>query len=205
MKNSISISLILIILLISCTVKNPNTRYEAEIVHGLNNLESEYEAICKQAGMEVWEYYSDPGKKSMTKYKERFSGFFMNDSTIRNINDWNSKISEISNDTLIRRLELWKSIITCAQVDFNPEIIDLQNILEAQLSNYPSDDISDDELEKSIINLIRLRNDKSKDLGYGNYAYMVLQNTGNDTIWFENLILRIDSASCGKQSAYLRQ
>jgi hypothetical protein len=204
MKNLISIGSILIIL-ISCNSNHSNKLNEKAIVLDLDKLETEYEKICKYAGMEVWEYYSDTSKNSMSNYKELFSNFLLNDSIISNIKYWNSKSIELSNDTLVKRLELWNNILTCAQVDFAPEIIKLQNTLETQLSQYPSNEISDDELEASILKLINLRNDKAKQLGYGNYAYMVLQNTGIDTIWFENLIQTIDSSCSEEYSVFIQE
>jgi peptidyl-dipeptidase A len=172
-------------------------------MHELDRLETTYEKLCIEAGMEVWEYYSDPGKNSMTNYKESFSGFLLNDSVIHNIKYWYSKSNELSNDTLIRRLALWNNVVLCGQVDFDPEIIELQNSLETQLSEYPSDAISDNELELSILRLINLRNSKAKKLGYGNYAYLVLQNTGIDTVWFENLILSIDSVCTEEYNVFI--
>lgn len=189
-------------ILISCN--HSNNLNEKAIALELDKLEIEYEKVCKNAGMEVWEYYSDTSINSMTKNKELFSNFLLDDSKIDNINYWNSKTNEILNDTLIRRLELWKSIVTCAHVDFSTEIIELQNTLETQLSKYPSDEISTDELEASILRLINLRNNKARQLGYGNYAYMVLQNTGIDTIWFENLIRTIDSASIKPYNTFIQ-
>lgn len=203
MKNLIIISF-LIAMLFSCTPNDSNNFHKVEFINYLNELESEYETICKQAGMEVWEYYSDTGKNSMSNYKELFSNFLLNDSIINNINYWYSKSNELSNDTLIKRLELWNNILTCAQVDFDSEIMELQNTLETQLSQYPSDNISDDELESSILKLINLRNNKAKLLGYSNYAYMVLQNTGIDTIWFENLIQTLDSVSSNKYNIFIQ-
>jgi hypothetical protein len=154
--------------------------------------------------MEVWEYYSDSTKNSMTKHKELFSNFLLNDSLISTINYWYTKSGDISNDTLIKRLELWNNIVKCAQVDFNPEIMQLQNLLETQLSTYPSKNVTDDEIEESVLKLITLRNDIAKQLGYGNYAYMVLQNTGIDTTWFEKLIMTIDTGSAEKYEIFIQ-
>ncbi len=204
MKNLITISSFLIALLVSCTNNDSNILNEKELGHQLNVLESEYETICKQAGMEVWEYYSDTSKNSMTKYKELFSKFLLNDSIISNINYWNPRSNEISNDTIVRRLELWNNTSKCAQVDFDPQIIALQNRLETQLANYPSNEITDDELEASVLKLITLRNNRAKQLGYGNYAYMILQNTGIDTIWFEKLVHTIDTSSSKEYNAFIK-
>ncbi len=200
----IIITVIILTILISCNNNHSEKLNESKIICELDKLETEYEKLCIEAGMEVWEYYSDTNKNSMSHYKELFSGFLLKDSLINSIKYWNLRSNELSNDTLIRRLELWNNILTCAQVDFDPEIIELQNSLETQLSEYPSNDISDNELELSILRLISLRNEKAKKSGYGNYAYMVLQNTGIDTVWFENLIYTLDTGSQKSYNAFIR-
>lgn len=196
MKTQITFfSILFALLLCACTNYDSNNLNEKDIERYLNEQELEYESICIKAGNEVWQYYSDPTKNSMSEYKNLFSKFLINDSLIQNITHWNLKIKEFKNDSLIRRLKLWNNVITCARVDFDSEIIELQNELEKQLANYPSDNVTDEELENSIKKLITLRNNKAKQLGYENYAYMVLQNTGIDIIWFENLIHTIDSTT----------
>lgn len=182
-------------MLVSCSTESSKTQNEQALQTYLNKLEITYESICKQAGTEVWEYYSDSSKNSMTAYKELFSNFILNDSLIKNINTWYTRSNQLSNDTIIKRLELWKRVITCAQVDFDPEIVTLQNTLESQLANYPSEEITDDKLEQSVIRLIKLRNAKAKKLGFDNYAYMLLKNSGISIQWFEDLIQTIDSSS----------
>jgi len=64
MKNLITIGSILIIL-ISCNSNHTRKLNESSIINELDKLETEYEKLCIEAGMEVWEYYSDTSKNSM--------------------------------------------------------------------------------------------------------------------------------------------
>jgi len=105
MKNLFTVGSILIIL-ISCNRNHSNKLNEKTIVLELDKLEAEYEKICKNAGKEVWEYYSDTSKNSINNYKELFSELLLKDSLIKKINYLYSKSNEISNDTLVRRLKL---------------------------------------------------------------------------------------------------
>jgi hypothetical protein len=178
---------------------------ENAIVDFLDKKEVEYESICKQAGKEVWTFYSDSSQNTMGQYKLMFSNFFKKDSLFTKIREFNSVKDQLSNDTIVRRIELWNRLLICAVVDFDPQILELQNNLEHQLSRYPSVDFSDDELEVSILKLIELRNRKARELGYGNYAYLLLQNTGIDTIWFERLIETIDSATAKPYEVFIRK
>lgn len=205
MKKLIILNLAIVTTLASCTIENSKTINEKEIQSYLNKLETEYESICINAGKEVWEYYSDSTKNSMSNYKELFSNFILNDSLINNINSWYNKSNEFSNDTVVKRIKLWNSIIICAQVDYDSKILKLQNKLERQISNYPTNNINDDELEQSISKLIKLRNTKARELGYENYAFMILQNSGINIEWFNNLIQTIDSSSKNSYNHFIQK
>ena len=206
MKNRIAfLSILLAALLFSCTNNAPHNLNEKDVEKYLNEQESIYESMCIKAGKEVWEYYSDSSENSMSEYKNLFAGFLNNDSLIQNINEWNEKIKDFKDTALMRRLELWKNVLSCAQVDFNPEIIQLQNKLESLFADYPSDNGTGAELENSVRELIQLRNKRAIQSGYENYAYMVLQNTGIDIHWFENLIRIIAARSLEPYKQFIRE
>ena len=158
---------------LSCNVKNNIS--ENEVSKYLNRIEKEYESVCKEAGMEVWEFYSDTSKHAADLYREKFSKLLLDDSLNNKITRWNN-ISQIEDDTLKRRIEIWSRVLTLAKVNFDPQIIMLQNQLEEIISEYPSENYSDKEIESLVEQLIELRNLKAKESGYSNYAYMVLQN-----------------------------
>jgi hypothetical protein len=194
MKIHTKISIIIVTILqinISCT----NTNYEKSISDYLDKKEIEYEKLCVEAGNEVWNYYTDSTQNSMAAYKYNFSKLLLNDTLIDNINEWNRNNELLNNDTLIKRIEVWNRVLTCAQVNFDTEILEIQIELEKNLANYPDCDLSSHDIENNIIQLIKLRNEKAQNLGYGNYAYMILQNTGIDTSWFEQVIHKIDTSS----------
>jgi len=189
MKNLLTIAVLLLAFILSCS------RSENELELYLNNLETDYETLCRQAGSEVWAYYTAPEGLTGSSWKDSFSVFLLNDTLQRTINDWYARRQDISNDTLLRRLELWHSILTCAKVDFDPEIVRLQDELESRLADYTTGQDNNAELENDIRRLIRLRNAGAGRLGYGNYANLVLQSNGIDTLWFGNFIRTIDSCS----------
>jgi hypothetical protein len=189
-KKSIFYVMYLSVLVFSCGSIDD---YDKGISEYLADKENVYEDICRQAGLEVWNYYSDTTQSSMDRYKHSFYSFFKDDTFRRNIKTWNRDIRKVKNDILRRRLELWNNILTCARVDFDPETIKLQNRLEKQISDYSPGENQEYEIEKNVKRLINLRNERAKALEYGNYANMVLHNTGIDTTWFKQLIDIVDS------------
>lgn len=190
--NNLILISILIPGILSCNEEDIN---ENDITNYLNEKENAYETLCKHAGLDVWNYYSDTTHVDMNQYKQDFSHFFQDEVLKRNVNLWFQNIDKIENSALKRRVELWNHVLTCAYVDFDPKIVELQSLLETQLSEYPSEKYTDEEIEQGIERLIELRNSKANELGYRNYAYMILQNTGIDTTWFEQLIYTIDCST----------
>lgn len=178
---------------------------ENDISVYLNQKEIAYEKICVQKGREVWNYYTDSNCVENNHSKELFAKFFGDQTLNENITKWYRDIDKIENDTLKRRIEIWGKILICAKVNFEPKIIDIQNDLEKKLADYPNVKFSDKEIEDEILELVKLRNEKAKELGYSNYAYMVLQNTGIDTAWFENLIQKIDKSTFSDYNKFLNR
>ncbi|WP_027585699.1 M3 family metallopeptidase [Prolixibacter bellariivorans] len=190
MKKSQTIILIALGLFLSSTVNAP----DKTIAEYLNQKEKVYEKLCMEKGLEVWNSYTNPDWSGQDQSKEKFMKFFGDAVLNNNISQWYHNINSIKNDTLRRRVELWHKIVTTAQVNFDPKIIRLQSKLEKKLSHhdYSASVEERKKTESEIEKLIHLRNEKAKSLGYGNYAYMVLQNTGIDTVWFEKIINLID-------------
>ncbi|MCP5061708.1 MAG: hypothetical protein GY936_04490 [Ignavibacteriae bacterium] len=177
----------LVLLLSSCSIDK-----ETEISKALLKYEMEYEKLCINMGENVWLFYSDSAYHSLSDSKNKFADFLSNQKLITEIKSWNKEV-EIKNDTLKRRLEIWNNILNCAHVDFDNEILNLQNELEKEISEYSPNDSVKNIIENKIKRLILLRNSKSREIGFGNYAHLVLQNTGIDTTWFYSTIGLIDS------------
>ena len=175
------------IILSSCSIDK-----ETEISEKLLKYEMDYEKLCINMGENVWLFYSDTVYHSLSDSKNKFSDFLNNQKLISDIKSWN-KVEGIKNDTLKRRLEIWNNILNCAYVDFDSEILSLQNELEKEVSEYSPNDSVKNIIENKIKRLILLRNSKSKEIAYGNYAHLLLQNTGIDTAWFYSTIELIDS------------
>jgi len=192
-KNMSKLKIIILplIILINYGCK-PEYNFETDIQTYLNEKEKSYEKICEKAGQETWEIYSDKSIKIENRYRKLLSGFFNDDSLNSSLTKWIKDLNIITNDTLKRRLVIWNNMLTCAKVDLSPEIIELQNSLEKQLSENPADKHIIEDIEKGVKKLIHLRNLKAKNLGYPNYACLMLQNTGIDTTWFNKLIQIID-------------
>jgi hypothetical protein len=198
----ILLSFAMVILLFSC---KPGIIYEDKISGYLDSTEILYENICIRAGIESWDFYSGSLQNRENQYRAEFS-LLLNDTTLQqNITTWIRDTSLLKNDTLKRRLDVWNNILTWSKVDLSPGVIKLQNQLEIQLANSPLEDSAKEEIVEGIKKLISMRNKKAQLMGYSNYAYFMLQNTGIDTIWFEHLVQMIDSASTSGYDQLLTQ
>lgn len=171
----------------------------------LDRKEIAYEKICNSAGLEAWELFTSQSGKTANLSRIDFSDFFNDDTLQQNISMWFNNRESIKNDTLRRRIEIWNNILTCSRVNYDKDIVRLQNRLESGLNTYPDGELTRNEIEQGLRNLVKMRNNKARSLGYGNYAYLILQNTGNDTIWFNNLINTIDSTTFAPYNIYLNE
>ncbi|MBN2571457.1 MAG: hypothetical protein JXA68_04960 [Ignavibacteriales bacterium] len=163
---------------------------ENQLKSFLDEKEKIYEDICIQMGIANWNVYTQENEADQNTPKARFSVLFSNDSLNQIINGWHSKIENISNDTLKRRVEVWHRVLTGAKVDMDPEVFELENQLEEWLSgSIPKEEIpSTQELSNMILHLMKLRNEKAIKLGYENYAVMMLDLSEIGYNWFMDFV-----------------
>lgn len=145
----------------------------------LDKKEILFEEISVQYGTAVWNLYSDEAEADQLTPRKRFQKLFSNDTINTLIDRWYSKRNNISNRELRRRVGLWYNILIAAKVNFDEEIFQLQNELEIWLTEEDSlpNMPSKEELEIMTTQLIHLRNEKARLLGYSDYPEMVLDVT----------------------------
>ena len=183
----ISVLIILLFYISGCSTNNDEV-----ISKSLDQYEKEYEKLCVNMGENVWSFYTDSTFHSLDEPRQQFAVFFKNDTLLNDIKNW-SLIENIHNDTLKKRIELWNNILDCAQANFDNEIMALQDKLENDISQNEITDELKEKVRAGLHELVLLRNAKARELGYDNYAHMVLQTTGIDTTWFYSTINKIDS------------
>lgn len=163
----------------------------------LDVKEMRFEKISIQQGTAVWNLYSDEAEADQMTPRKRFFTLFNNDTLNSIIEYWYPKRDKIKNQTLQRRVKVWHNILIAAKVNFDEDIFGLQNELEVWLTEEDSSENtpSDDELDVMTLDLMRMRNEKSKILGYKNYAELIFDVTEVEADWFFNFISMIDSAT----------
>jgi hypothetical protein len=199
MKKSILYSVIISTLFIFFSIQlAANTEYEnsqAFLENFLDAKEVLFEEISVQQGKAVWNLYSDEAEADQMTPRERFLTLFNNDTLNSIVEYWYTNRDKTDNQTLKRRVVVWRNILTAAKVNFAEDIFKLQNDLEVWLTEEDSSENtpSDDELDSMALDLMRMRNEKSKDLGYKNYAELILDVTELGADWFYNFISLVDS------------
>ena len=150
--------------------------------------------ISIDIGKGYWNFYSGEEKADLHTPKKRYFDLFNENKLNSAIETWNSKKDQIKDQSLKRRVEVWSDILTAAKVNFDKDVFELQTKLEDYLDvNYTgTDKPSADELDKMTIELFKLRNARSKNIGYADYPEMILSINGLGSEWFYNFINEID-------------
>ncbi len=171
---------------------------ESELKTYLDEKEKQFEEISVQMGTANWNLYSQEAESDQDTPKQRFFELYNDEKLIETIDSWFKKKDGIKDFVLKRRVEVWNNVLTGARVDFDETIFELENQLEAWMANDESVDKPEpEEIEKMILHLMKLRNEKAKELGYENCAYMILQLQGYDVDWFYKVAEKIDKYSSG--------
>ena len=142
-----------------------------EIKNYLDAKEKVFEDISIQMGIANWNVYSQEGEADQDTPKQRYFELFNDEVLQNNINTWYSSLDKIKDKLLSRRVEMWHNILTGASVDMNEKVFKLENKLEAIIAESETENNAGDE----ILQLMKLRNEKSKEAGYNNYAEMMIE------------------------------
>lgn len=167
---------------------------ESQLTQYLDSQETIFEQISVSMGEEYWKLYTEEGKADLQGPKQQFAILFRNGTLNSTVNTWYSRGEKIKDRTLKRRIELWHNILTGAKVNLDEEVLDLTNQLEAWLAvgTDSEDKPSQEELEAAVLKLMKLRNKKARELGFANYAEMILQITELGSELFHSLVEIMD-------------
>jgi hypothetical protein len=157
-----------------------------------DHREREYERLCIEMGHAVWDNFLLEDASRLAEAHKGFYGFFSDESLKSQIQYWFKNKSKLTNSVIKRRIELWNNIMIGASIDYSKEIFELRRKIETEL-NEPAETEKAEMLEADALRLMQLRNTKAQDLGFPNYADMILEITEIGTAWFDNFVLFVDS------------
>ena len=175
---------------IGCDVDTADKRFRSFF----DPREKEYERLCIEMGHAVWDNFLLEDASRLAEAHKDFYEFFSDESLKPQIQYWFKNKGELKNDVIKRRIELWNNIMMGASVDYSKEIFELRRKMETSL-NEPVETETIEMLEVDALRLMQLRNSKAQDLGFPNYADMILEITEIGTAWFDNFVLFVDSVT----------
>jgi hypothetical protein len=156
--------------------------------------EQEYERLCVEMGHAVWDNFLLEDASRLADAHKDFYEFFSDESLKSQIQYWFKNKSKVKNSIIKRRIELWNNIMMGASVDYSKEIFELRRKIETEL-NERAETEKAEVLEADALRLMQLRNSRAQDLGFPNYADMILKITEIGTTWFDNFVLFVDSVT----------
>lgn len=170
---------------------------ESQLIQYLDSQEAIFEQISVSMGEEYWKLYTEEGKADLAGPKQQFAILFRNETLNSTVNTWYSRREKIKDRTLKRRVELWHNILTGAKVNLDEDVLDLTNQLEAWLAvgADSEDKPSQEEQEAAALKLMKLRNKKALELGFGNYAEIILEITELGSELFHSFVEIIDEST----------
>ncbi len=181
---------------ITFSLEAQSVKSENELVSYLNSKDSVYENICVEFGKETWNLYSGEDEVNLYSPKAKMAEFLTNKDFEENIDYWINNVNQIQDNILKRKVELWKKVIEGTKIELDKDVKDIATQLLEKIGNRDKKDtLQNKELEKQVLNLIKIRNKKARELGYDNYAYYILDYFGIGYEWFESFTEEIDKKS----------
>jgi len=174
-KNRLVLYLSLILLFLQSSLFATTITTEIDLKEYLDAKEIVFEDISVQMGIANWNVYSQEGEADQDTPKTRFFELFNDQELISTINTWYVKLETISDNTLKRRVEVWRNVLIGARVDMAEEVFKLENELEAKISEANE---NPDGLDAEVLRLMELRNKHAKEVGYEDYGAMMLELSG---------------------------
>lgn len=183
MKNILLLSFSLFIFInIACS--NP----ENDLNNFLTKKEIQYEEIAFEIGDAYWNFYSAEAEADLKSPKQKFYNLLHNDTLNTLINTWYPKRNEITDTILQRRIEKWHLVLLSASVEYDKEVMELRNELEEMMEVSGEKDNSNYDFDGKMLELIKLRNQKSIELGYDNYVHLSFETNGLGYEWFMDFV-----------------
>lgn len=155
----------------------------------LDSKEKRYEEICIKFGTQTWNMYSGEAASDMTAAKLEFAVFYNDDNLKKIVTEWNARLKDSPDKILKRRVQIWKNILDASVVEYDPEIVKTSaKLLEEVRNRDPKNEDQTKDLEKRVLELIKLRNAKVQKLGYKNYPEFVFEHSDAGYKWFNQLV-----------------
>ncbi|MFA8341507.1 MAG: hypothetical protein ACEPO8_00920 [Rhodothermaceae bacterium] len=187
MKKTI-IQFLFILLFVSSSFAKLLTNYN-DLKLFLDEKERIYEEITNQYGLSTWYVYSQEGKPDLDTPSEEYAELFSDEKLNQVIDEWYSKLNEIKDEKLKIRVVIWKRILTAAKVNYDDEISGYRNQLEEWISNKKDPERpSEEKLSEMVLDLMKMRNAKVKELGYSDYGDFILELSGQGIKSFYSMI-----------------
>jgi len=181
----------------SYLISSSNLISEVQLKKYLDKQEEIFESIAVKMGQAYWNLYSQEAPADLLTPKKQYYQLFNNPQLNDQINNFYQRRESMKDAILKRRVEIWHNILTAAKVEMTKEIFELRNKLENWLSATKNKKTkpSPEELENMAIQLMNLRNEKAKMIGFENYAEMILEFTETGADWFTKTVQTIYSAT----------
>ncbi|PLX13209.1 MAG: hypothetical protein C0597_12020, partial [Marinilabiliales bacterium] len=186
-------SAVLLLTIFTCSFFTSCSSNENELKTALDKMETRYENIAQELGIEYWNFYSGEAKADLKTPKDKFYNLLINDTLNLFIETWYPKANEIRDTILRKRVQTWHNVLISAKVEYSKEIMNLRNELEEQLEVSDEMDNSNYDFESNMIKLIELRNKKSFELGYDNYVHLTFETNGLGYDWFMDFVETLES------------
>ncbi len=186
---------LLLSFLMTAFIATACTNPENELNDFLTKKEIQYEKIAFELGDAYWNYYSAEAETDLKSPKQKFYNLLHNDTLNTLINTWYPKIDEIKDTILQRRVEKWHHVLVSASVEYDQEVMDLRNELEEMMEVSGDKDISEYDFDSKMLELIKLRNHKSVELGYDNYVHLSFETNGLGYKWFMDFVKNMEEST----------
>lgn len=188
--------LLLLALCLSTGATVARAASEKALEDTLARFEKVYEAVSVRMGEAYWAYYTTDDKGRLEGPKAEFAALFADPALKTAVGEWYPKRDELRDPVLRRRVTVWRNMLRFAEVECSPEIAPLKLELEARLgAGAPKPGKEEDEAEEMFLRLMKLRNAKAKELGFPDFATLMLDITETDAAWFDRFTEDLEKAT----------
>ncbi len=159
---------------------------EKELKAFLDKQAGTFEKIQIELGKKYWDFYTKDGEVNIEVTRMKLRNFLQNRELNRVVFDWTKKKNDIKDELLRARLHAWWQVLMIARVDMSEEVFNLQNKLENWMKEDNKDKYKPDDagMQIKIIELIKLRNKKARELGYKDYVEFYMEVSGIGMKWY---------------------
>ena len=102
----------------------------------LDSLEAKYETVCGEIAEANYRFYTEKGPIDQNAPKKKLASLLLDERNRNVLDEWIKRVKPEENSRLAYRLEIWKRVITAAQVNSSEDIYPLANELEERFANF---------------------------------------------------------------------